>query len=52
MTNFEYVKQMNERELAEFIMHIRTDSFGTKEIEGELLFSDNDFYEWVEKERR
>lgn len=52
MTNFEYIKNMSEKELAQFLMHIRIDSFGTKEIEGELLFTDNDFYMWVEKERR
>ena len=52
MTNFEYIKNMSEKELAQFLMHIRIDGFGTKEIEGELLFTDNDFYAWVEKERR
>ena len=51
MTNFEYIKNMSEKELAQFLMHIRIDSFGAKEIEGELLFTDNDFYMWVEKER-
>ena len=48
-TNFERIKDMSIEEMARFLRHIRYDEFGTMIIEEALLFTDNDFIEWIER---
>lgn len=49
-TNYDRIRNMSVEELARFIMHIEKDIFNQTIIEGKILFTDNDFYEWLEAE--
>ena len=50
MKNIDKIRAMSLEELAQFLMHIRYDEFETMIIDGNLLFTDNDIIEWLERE--
>ena len=49
-TNYDRIRNMSVEEMAKFLMHIEVDVYNQRIIEGKILFTDKDFYEWLESE--